>query len=558
MRYKKPKKTTNSSFLQFCLRNDITVDLTTHDMTHLNHRSGFSSIAKYAKTQPDVDDLALKIAESWLEREFGPHMRGSAVQTYEAVTPQIDKTTSAGYPFNLEYINKKDLLNKRSTFRDETELLFDKLATDEPIHSFWTCAQKHEMRSVKKLSEDPPKHRTFTASSADLTINANRLFLDMNNKFYRSHGKTSSFVGGSKFKKGFDLVYRRLARHKFGFALDESDFDASVFQKAMWIVARFRYKMLRPEDRTIENWKRIQNVYYQIINSMIVLEDGTVVMKDTGNPSGSVNTVVDNTLVLHIISTYAWVRLYAKHMNLDRVWLLEGKDYLTQSEWDELQASIKTVLSFNHFKDNVELVLYGDDNTFTVSPECISWFNAVNIIEVWKSLGITTKTDDTEPRNYYDLDFLSQRVLKYKGCWLPYPDPSTIVNSLYHKTTIDDPRWHLLRAYALRNESWAHEPTRLLLQGYIDYLIQDYSNSLHGDVKVPGTEVFLPMKDIYSVYLTDDELERLYLGLEVAGSNFDSRPQNLSLSVDRSSECHITHVSYCHHTICIVCDSLCA
>jgi len=497
-------------------------------MTQLNARSGYSSIAKYARPQPEIDEDAWQIAESWLEKEFGPHMRDSAILPYDIVLAHIDKTTSPGYPFNRAHSTKSDVIKNRPFFQEEVQLLFDKLATDSPIYSFWTCAQKHELRVKSKLAEDPPRHRTFTASSLDFTINSNRMCLDQNNKFYRANTKTASFVGGSKFRKGFDSAYRKLARHPNGFALDETDYDACVHRRALWSIARFRFKMLRVEDRTPENWIRMKNVYQQIINSMIVLEDGTVVFKDTGNPSGSANTVVDNTLVLYMDLAYAWVKLYTKNVDLRRTWELEHKEDLTEAEWDELNASMKTVLSYSHFKSNVELLLYGDDNTFTVSDDCISWFNARNIIEVWATIGIRTKTDCLDPRPFHELDFLSQRVLKFKGTWLPYPDPDSIINSLYHKTNSDDNRWHLLRAFALRNECWAHKPTRQLLQGYIDWMWQTRGETLNGILSILGTNAKVTMENICSVYMTDDELERLYMGYEVRPGNSTDGPQNVS------------------------------
>ena len=46
-----------------------------------------------------------------------------------------------------------------------------------------------------------------------------------------------------------------------------------------------------------------------MVNSVIITADGNIVQKSTGNPSGSVNTISDNTLALYWLLAYAWYLL---------------------------------------------------------------------------------------------------------------------------------------------------------------------------------------------------------------------------------------------------------
>ena len=60
-------------------------------------------------------------------------------------------------------------------------------------------------------------------------------------------------------------------------------------------ICDFRIKCLRVRDRTPDNINRIRQYYRNIVNSVIITADGIIVQKHLGNPSGSVNTISDNT-----------------------------------------------------------------------------------------------------------------------------------------------------------------------------------------------------------------------------------------------------------------------
>lgn len=401
-------------------------------------------------------------------------------------------STSCGYPHNLRFRNKKEFFEDARA-PGIIDSYWDSLpyGTRVPI---WTCSQKIEIRDVSKLRE--ANHRTFTAAPVEHSVNCNRMCLDANNKFYDGHNKTWSFVGATKFLQGWDSLYRRLNKHPHAFELDESQFDSSLFAKAMFGQVDIRFSFYHKEDQTDENYRRLRALYDAIVNSVIVLENGELIQKHTGNPSGSSNTIVDNTMILFRLFSYAWIQL-CKEQQVEPTYVA--------------------------FMENVEAALNGDDNSFTTSEAVVSWFNPRNIARIWSSIGVITKTPCEDPRKLSDISFLSQEFSwdDGLGIWLPKPEAERVLCSLAYASSLDDVRWHLLRACALRLDSYGNEECRATLSEYITYLYDNYSSQLVGVVEKPG--VFsMSIEEIKGVWKSDAWIEALYSGQESKSDCFSS------------------------------------
>jgi len=316
---------------------------------------------------------------------------------------------------------------------------------------------------------------------------ANRLFLDMNNGFYSGADKTWSFVGTSKFMSGWDKLFRRLSKHPNAFELDESQYDSSLFAQAMLGQRDIRWNYLKPEFQTPDNKRRCWRIYDSIVNSVVVLENGDLIRKHTGNPSGSTNTIVDNTMILYRLLAYAWFLLCEK-------------------------VGRKT--SRLDFEEQVEAALNGDDNTWTVSDECVSFFNPKEIKPLWSGIGVITKGEDVS-RRLDECSFLSNRFVydQKLETWLPCPETDRVLSSLMWGSDVDDVRWHYLRACALRIDSYGNKEVRDVLQNYIDFLNKKYGAHLCGDV-IRQHHDTVSWKEIRGVYKTNNWIEALYTGKE--------------------------------------------
>lgn len=274
-----------------------------------NLAAGYQSFWKYNKIQPSPDPLSWKVSFVWLERHFMPYMSGSEVLPMDFVIREMNKQTSPGYPWNLSYATKTEFLNdeKMSQVLGDYHTVISSCypCGVEPI---WTCSVKgSELRPVEKILDN--KLRTFTAAPFEHSASGNMLCLDMNSRFYRSSNRTWSFVGQSKFRGGWDRLGQGMCRFPNKYSLDGKEFDSSLFADALWDQCRLRFSFLRPQDRTQENWNALRNIYAAIIYAVCVLDLGDLIRKFTGNPSGCINTIVDNTMILIRFMFYAWLQL---------------------------------------------------------------------------------------------------------------------------------------------------------------------------------------------------------------------------------------------------------
>jgi len=484
----------NFSFKEFCDEHNIRFE-PTHRQALRNLEAGYKSAAKYDRPQPAYERKAFGVACDWLRKHFRPYVSGARILDQDTVINDLDRGTAAGYPWNLIFHSKGEMFdagflapiiwywNLIGLIPYQVPI---RLALSQCYHPIWTNTEKKEIREIKKLIEN--KIRTFTASPTEFTVAANRMCLDFNNLFY-SAGKTCSFVGKTKFFQGWHNLYLRLAKHPRGFEFDAGSFDASVFRDALLDQMEFRWESYPSYLQTPENRRRLTHIYGEIINSVIILESETgvadVILKNTGNPSGSVNTIVDNTMVLFRIFVYCWVRLCPPE-------LFEG--------------------GYPFFSNNVEMALNGDDNTLTVSSLVLPFYNAENIIIVARELGVELTTPDPNPRHPLELSFLSQTPVleeSFSSQWvLPAPDYGRVLSSLMYGSETQDIRWHLLRAAALHVDSWANVSLRRILMDYMKFVMRRYKHKLVGTINQ------IRIEDIFNMIQSDIWCYTLYTGLE--------------------------------------------
>lgn len=166
------------------------------------------------------------------------------------------------------------------------------------------------------------------------------------------------------------------------------------------------------------------------------------------------------------------------------------------------------------FERECEAALNGDDNTYTCSDRVVDWFNPKNIKVIWTSVGVATKTPCESPRKLSEVSFLSQgfRYDESIGLWVPVPETEKVLSSMMYGARISDVRFDLLRAHALRLESYCNPYCRQVLSGYIEWLNNHYHDDFYGEVTVKGQKI--PMKDILNLWKSDMWIEALYAGRE--------------------------------------------
>lgn len=522
----KPNKVIqNKSFIDFMMDNKINIDFK-YNVIVKSAEGEYKSASKYDKAQPILDESAWALSKEWTLRHFGPYMRGSQTVTQETAWQEMDKQTSPGYPHNLKYKTKA----KMATDEKHMEIIGDywdmiqKQQNEQEWKPIWSCSEKVELRPNEKIKLN--KIRTFTASPVEHSVALNRMCLDMNNRFYASNGQTWSFVGGNKFMCGFDELYKRLSKHPNAFELDESEYDSSLFAKLLQEQADIRFEFLAQEYRTQANKNAMINLYESIIHSVIAMENGELLQKHTGNPSGSANTIVDNTMILFRLFSYAWILLARKEFGEENAQKVKNATFADVTK----RSYLPTYGGYDDFMRNVEAALNGDDNTFTCSNAVVDWFNPDTIAPIWTSVGITTNTPcNKKNKKVEEVRFLSQGFTKVNGKWLPTPETNKVLSSIMYNAEIDDPMWHLMRAYALRVDTWGNKECRKYIAMYIEFLQKEYADIFHSEVEIGPDDVKLSMKDIRNMYKSDDWIWRLY-------SNKEHDFPQLNVSVGQSEE----------------------
>jgi hypothetical protein len=446
-----------------------------------NQEAAYKSLAKYGKAtviMSDEDVGALNEAWQYMSNHFYPYMCNSEVVSLDEALKRVDRSTSSGYPFNQEFSKKGDLFDNDPEIISWLEGDWKLLARDPEWTTIFSSSLKEELRTDQKIEEN--SIRTFAAGAVDATIHGTRLFVDQNEKMYASHLKSASAVGMSPLKGNWNRLFMKLSVFSNGYALDESQYDSSLRAFLMWGCARFRWQCLREVDRTLENLQRIKTYYRNLVNTLLLTPEGILLLKKLGNPSGSVNTVTDNTLILYWLLAYAWIKT-------------APKDLRTHADFELHTAK----------------ALLGDDNTWTVSDLAHIFYNGRSVIEMWKILGITTTTDSLDARLPEDLDFLSAHTVFLNGKAVPLYDRNKLMKSLlYAPKEHLTPETTLTRVTCLLQIGWTDLAFRRFCRDIIQFLLEEYDDVLKEDERWIIAKTNIKTDDFYYQLFTGNKLLR--------------------------------------------------
>jgi len=466
-----------------------------YDLIQTNAAAEIPQILKYNKVTYGLDGDVLTIASTWCEKHFHCSINSVELEGDDYIFNLMEKNASVGYPFNLlEHKKKKTAILDKEIRR----ICFDynDRIEKEPTAVFWAVHEKEEIRDSMKVALN--RLRVFVGSGIDFLFASICMFFDMNERMYSAAANFQnwSYVGATQFYGGWHRLYKRLKKHPNAFELDETDYDCSISRILLTCIRDLRKRFLHADP---VQQQKIDNLYIEIIYSIMVLAYGEILVKEGGNPSGSFNTITDNSLVLYVLLAYAWIILAPQSMR-----------------------------TYEQFHAHVEAVLCGDDNTWTVSNEAVVFFNAQSVAFIWTNLGITTKSDCWEARKLEDCNFVSNafHMVKHPLTGLdwcvPRPSYEKIMASLaYHSK--GNVRWTLLRAAALRIQSYFNLQCRVQLLDVIDYLQKNYLLELQMPCNVDDPQDFLSYEDVMSVLKTDVEIEMLYFGDVVEGVVWNSQ-----------------------------------
>jgi len=452
----------------------------------------YKGLAKFGKKTPDTYNRAAFRAAVRMMRKHFRCLRGSKLSSVSDVVAAMKLDTSAGPALKTLYPSKGDAMAD-GRFWEFYAQFQSAMKCTGGTRTYWGACSKQELREKEKVAEG--KTRVFMSGSLFMYIFMQVYCKDFNDKFYESVFDTASCVGMSKFSGGFDYVYSRLLFPKNCGSLDASGWDTCMLHAMMWAIAQFRFDCIDvAPGEELDVAIAMCNIYHQVTESFIFTPAGEVCQKVQGNPSGSSNTIVDNTIGHYILKAYDWVVLRYESP--------------CEEDWEDY---------YDDFSANVSLLLFGDDDMFSVSDESKDLYNPTTIIKASAELGFVLTTEQELLSHSVNLSFLSHAVRPDRNGYLvPYlPLVRLCCAALYSQSSSV-----LIRAQRLSN---------LRYEGYytpgwlpiIDSMISKFK-CLHADPEV---------LEVFSHQLSNREIETLYVPIENAGPN-KSIPRVLKMKID--------------------------
>lgn len=483
---------------EFLNLNGFTVsDYETYSVVPTNDEYVMDILKRYDRNpdpfENDVELQALYEAAGYaLDKEFGPFVGGSRIRSLPTVCELLPVRKSPGWPFTLMYAYKEDMYGDNydspETGVDWINEYWRRLATTDPIWSFCSVSIKEELRPTAKVLSG--SWRTIVAMACDNTICSGSLNGDHNDLLLQANGRCSSSLG---LQLGFGHWDEHVNRHRrFGgigkkctLSLDGVKFDSTHHGRSFSNIRRFRYRCLRPEFRTLENYHRMRNIYEQNQKSPLVGLRGDVWDRSSANPSGQFCTTPDN--------------IYKMYMDLFTIWCLVCPADL--ANWES-------------FTTHVLLSINGDDVWVTVVESAQHFFNAEAIARCGERLGTKYEFENNgEFRDASECTFLGHRSIKLDipgydyTMWVPTPDCNKMRSSMLMYNELGTIAGTIIRACALRMETWACTDCRHWFDLLITFLRDRYRNSVDEDII-----------NAWKSYKTDEEIFTIYTGIDLTGA----------------------------------------
>ncbi len=290
---------------------------------------------------------------------------------------KINRNTSAGFPFKKSkkyYIEDipaahglADPVAVNKEIQEQIDSMMDRLKHYEMSGCVFNAHLKDEPVSQEKKKIG--KTRVFSGANFPWTIITRKYLLSFVRVLQNNNTLFEAAIGVNHFSLEWENFYTYLTTHgeENCIAGDYKKFDKRM--SPIFILAAFDFIIIiikRSNNYTDEDIRIIRCLAYDIA---FAYQDynGDLVQFFGGNPSGHSLTVIINGIVNSLYMRYSYYNLNPK------------KDVST-------------------FKENVNLLTYGDDNVANVSPS-IPWFNHTSISEDLSNIGVGYTMADKEAQS---------------------------------------------------------------------------------------------------------------------------------------------------------------
>nr|ATP75737.1 polyprotein [Coxsackievirus A9] len=228
----------------------------------------------------------------------------------------LDLTTSAGYPYVVLGIKKRDILSKKTKDLTKLKECMDKYGLNLPMVTY----VKDELRSAEKVAKG--KSRLIEASSLNDSVAMRQTFGNLYKTFHLNPG----IVTGSAVGCDPDLFWSKIPVMLDGhlIAFDYSGYDASL--SPVWFAC---LKLLL--EKLGYSHKETNYIDY-LCNSHHLYRDKHYFVRG-GMPSGCSGTSIFNSMINNIIIRTLMLKVY-KGIDLDQFRMIAyGDDVIASYPW---------------------------------------------------------------------------------------------------------------------------------------------------------------------------------------------------------------------------------
>lgn len=441
-------------------------------------QNDFKKFQKYRYWNPDP------IKWSWacrkMHSDYSPYMRTTPL-TFEQAVQAAEKQTSPGYPWNLFFKTKGEVLEHDLSYLFIRQTISSIMSGDFSF-ALWnqTSPKLHEIRPKKKFLGPTPKVRVFMCCDIIFYLIGIMLYKNQNDSMLQAaYTNLWSAVGIKEEYGGWDLLARSLKGDENNpnfHCFDVEAMEASLQVPIMGSIYELRHSnlIIPPKHRT--PWHNLQLFYLRGVQFPYVINPvGILVMMFGGNISGQLNTLNDNTLGLEFGMKYST----ALHFNT--------YDEFTEY-WDKLRAK-----------------LMGDDSIIREHPLLD------HLIYDMSTIGFIMKYE-SEPAKITKSTFLNRSWAfdLSRGMYVSRPNFAKMLANVYFNKKGNSWRLTYVKLQALRVKFYPFPEQHHVVMKYIQYVEKHHMKHMELETNM---DPIITMKAAMSTNLPNDQIEFMIYGM---------------------------------------------
>jgi hypothetical protein len=417
------------------------------------------------------DNTAFSKAQEALHTLIHPYFEDVKPYTVDEAMAGMKTTTSTGYPYNVSPFDdlakkKKDILQDPVAFSRATGEVLSALEEFDPEvilgdefdsrYNVWNCAPKDEILPKKKFDRGnfengepmPVGIRSITFPSFPLAVCEAMYMGPIESRYMMASindPRVGSQIGLTPFYGGQLRMIQKHPVTKDGrpFRVSTSDltsYDVSQDEKLIFAECEVLCRNIESaQHRQVVRW-----LHHVGVHSNVVLPNGQVLRKSSGQNSGARNTSGGNTRRRFMLIAYCFFTFYP-------------------------EATI------DDFFENVVTHIMGDDDLIYFHPDYPLMALKNRTALLWRDFGIMQKNDEADSDTLVGHSFVGFNYTVLDGDIVPAIETQKLLScaalALRKETPLDT--WERMRSLAYSSYFVTSEPKRKAVYD----LLKDYAHA---------------------------------------------------------------------------------